>query len=215
MLQAAGVGVEGRAASPTCRRRSASPPRSTCTCRRCCRRAYCSDVHERLVSHKRLANCETADELSRDAGRARRSLRPPPEPAQALIACHRLRLVAKPQAASRQRSTRARSAARFTLVKAPPFDPASLIATRAEGRRVRFAGPDRVRIERAAPTLPSAVALIRDFIGRCCAGERPCGGRPHATACRSASRVAAQVMSSSATGCRRTTSCSRAATATC
>jgi hypothetical protein len=30
--------------------------------------------------------------------------------------------------------------------------------------RVRFAGPDRVRIERAAPVLADRVALVKEFI---------------------------------------------------
>ena len=32
--------------------------------------------------------------------------------------------------------------------------------------RYRFAGPDRVRIERAAPTLEERVALVEGFLGR-------------------------------------------------
>ena len=32
--------------------------------------------------------------------------------------------------------------------------------------RVRFAGPDRVRIEKAAPVLPDRVALVKDFLAR-------------------------------------------------
>ena len=32
--------------------------------------SYCSDVHERLVLYKRLANCETADELAVDGRRS-------------------------------------------------------------------------------------------------------------------------------------------------
>ena len=32
--------------------------------------------------------------------------------------------------------------------------------------RIRFAGPDRVRIERAAPTLVDRFALVKDFIAR-------------------------------------------------
>jgi len=31
---------------------------------------------------------------------------------------------------------------------------------------VRFAGPDRVRIDRAAPALAERVALVKEFIGK-------------------------------------------------
>jgi transcription-repair coupling factor (superfamily II helicase) len=88
----------------------------------------------------------------------------PPEPAQALLACHRLRLHAKPLGvvkidAGPERST-------LTFAKHPPFDPGALILTVQRDGRIRFAGPDRVRIERAAPTLAERVALVRDFLGR-------------------------------------------------
>jgi hypothetical protein len=32
--------------------------------------------------------------------------------------------------------------------------------------RIRFAGPDRIRLERAAPTLIERETLVRDFLGR-------------------------------------------------
>jgi hypothetical protein len=33
-----------------------------------------------------------------------------------------------------------------------------------EDGRIRFAGPDRVRIERAAPTLADRFALVKEFL---------------------------------------------------
>ena len=50
------------------------------------------------------------------------------------------------------------------FIKDPPFDAASLIAMIKNDGRVRFAGPDRVRIERAAPVLADRVALAKEFI---------------------------------------------------
>jgi transcription-repair coupling factor (superfamily II helicase) len=125
--------------------------------------SYCSDVHERLVLYKRLANCETADELQSMAEELVDRFGRPPEPAQALIACHRLRLIAKPKGIAKVDAGPERSTLQF--IKAPPFDPASLIAIVQKDGRVRFAGPDRIRIERAAPTLPERVAVIREFLG--------------------------------------------------
>jgi hypothetical protein len=52
------------------------------------------------------------------------------------------------------------------FVKEPQFDPAALIRMVQQDGRVRFAGPDRVRIERAAPTLADRFALVKDFIAR-------------------------------------------------
>src|SRR5204863_3643077 len=57
---------------------------------------YCNDVHERLVLYKPLANCNSAEELSAMQEELIDRFGLPPEQAQALLACHRLRLVAKP-----------------------------------------------------------------------------------------------------------------------
>ena len=54
----------------------------------------------------------------------------------------------------------------IAFVKNPPFDPSSLIALVQKDGRIRFAGPDRVRIERAAPTLAERVALVREFLDK-------------------------------------------------
>jgi transcription-repair coupling factor (superfamily II helicase) len=126
--------------------------------------SYCSDVHERLVLYKRLANCETADELEAMQEELVDRFGRPPEPAQALIACHRLRLVAKPKGIAKVDAGPERSTLQF--VKDPPFDAASLIAIIQKDGRIRFAGPDRIRIESAAPTLADRVALVKGFVTR-------------------------------------------------
>jgi transcription-repair coupling factor (superfamily II helicase) len=125
---------------------------------------YCSDVHERLVLYKRLANCETAEQLELMQEELVDRFGTPPEPAQALIACHRLRLVAKPKGIAKVDAGSERTTVHF--VKHPPFDPATLVAIIRNDGRVRFAGPDRVRIDRAAPTLADRVALVKEFVGR-------------------------------------------------
>jgi transcription-repair coupling factor (superfamily II helicase) len=126
--------------------------------------SYCSDVHERLVLYKRLANCETADELQTMQEELVDRFGRPPEPAQALIACHRLRLVAKPMGVAKVDAGPERTTVQF--VKDPQFDPAALIRMVQKDGRIRFAGPDRIRIERAAPTLADRYALVKDFIAR-------------------------------------------------
>ena len=83
---------------------------------------------------------------------------------QALLACHRLRLVARPLGVTKIDAGPERSTLQF--VKEPPFDAGKLILLVQKDGRIRFAGPDRVRIERAAPALADRVDLIRDFLGR-------------------------------------------------
>ena len=125
---------------------------------------YCSDVHERLVLYKRLASAETGEELDAIQEELIDRFGALPEPAQALVACHRLRLHAKRLGITRVDAGPERSSLSFA--KEPSFDPGKLILLVQRDGRVRFAGPDRVRIEKAAPALADRVALVQDFIAR-------------------------------------------------
>jgi transcription-repair coupling factor (superfamily II helicase) len=126
--------------------------------------AYCNDVHERLVLYKRLASCETAAEIDAVQEELVDRFGPTPEPAQALLACHRLRLVARPKGVRKVDAGPERTTLQF--VPNPPFDAGALILQVQRDGRIRFAGPDRLRIDRAAPTLGERVALVRDFLGK-------------------------------------------------
>ncbi len=125
---------------------------------------YCSDVHERLVLYKRLANCETDDELETMHEELVDRFGALPEPAQALVACHRLRVVARPLGVVKIDA----GPERATLQFAPnaPVDAGALILLVQKDGRIRFAGPERLRIERAAPRLADRVALLREFLGK-------------------------------------------------
>jgi transcription-repair coupling factor (superfamily II helicase) len=125
---------------------------------------YCNDVHERLVLYKRLANCETLEELELMQEELVDRFGRPPEPALALLACHRLRLVAKPMGVRKIDAGPERTTLQF--VKEPSFDAGALILLVQRDGRIRFAGQDRIRIERAAPTLAERVALVGDFLGQ-------------------------------------------------
>jgi transcription-repair coupling factor (superfamily II helicase) len=125
---------------------------------------YCSDVHERLVLYKRLANCDTAAEIDAIQEELVDRFGPTPEPAQALLASHRLRLTAKEKGVRKIDAGPTRSTLQF--VPRPPFDAGNLILMVQRDGRIRFAGPDRIRIERAAPALSERVALVRDFLAR-------------------------------------------------
>jgi len=125
---------------------------------------YCSDVHERLVLYKRLANCESEPELTAMQEELIDRFGLPPEPTQALLACHRLRIAGERLGVIRIDSGPERTQLQFG--PRPDFDPARLIALIQKDGRYRLAGQDRVRIERAAPSLEERVALVREFLGR-------------------------------------------------
>ena len=89
---------------------------------------------------------------------------PTPERRRRCSSCHRLRLIAKALGVAKIDAGPERTTLQF--VKQPPFDPGKLILLVQRDGRIRFAGQDRMRIERAAPTLDERVALVRDFLGR-------------------------------------------------
>jgi transcription-repair coupling factor (superfamily II helicase) len=125
---------------------------------------YCSDVHERLVLYKRLASVESIEELDAIQEELVDRFGPTPEQAQALLASHRLRLLAKPLGVRKVDAGPERATIQF--VKHPPFDAGSLILLVQKDGRIRFAGPDRIRIERAAPALSERITLVRDFLAK-------------------------------------------------
>ena len=91
----------------------------------------------------------------------------PPEEAlstQALLACHRLRIAGEHLGVVKIDSGPERTQLQFG--PKPDFDPAKLIALIQKDGRHRLAGQNRVRIERAAPSLDERVALVREFLGR-------------------------------------------------
>jgi transcription-repair coupling factor (superfamily II helicase) len=86
------------------------------------------------------------------------------EPVAALLACHRLRLAAAAKGVAKIDAAPERTMLQF--VRDPPFDAQALIDLARRDGRIRFAGPDRIRIERAAPTLAEREGLVRDFLAR-------------------------------------------------
>ncbi len=123
---------------------------------------YCSDVHERLVIYKRFASADTVEEVDALQEEMIDRFGALPEQASALVASHRLRLVAKALGVAKIDAGPERTTLQF--VKLPPFDPGALILLVQRDGRIRFAGPDRLRIDRAAPALTDRVALVLDFL---------------------------------------------------
>jgi transcription-repair coupling factor (superfamily II helicase) len=128
---------------------------------------YCSDVHERLVLYKRLASCDTEDELtSMHAELVDRFGLLPPQ-VQALLACHRLRLVAKPLGITRLDASEESLQLQFGAHAA--VDPARVIALLQKNRNWKLIGPTRLRITQKCPTLAerfdAAVRVISQLRG--------------------------------------------------
>ncbi len=125
---------------------------------------YCSDVHERLVLYKRLANCENEDELDGLREELIDRFGPLPDAARALTDCHRLRLLGKPLGIARIDATD--SALQLQFVPNPPIEPMKIIKLIQTKRNYKLAGQDKMRIEASMPDLKSRVVAIREAFGQ-------------------------------------------------
>ena len=120
---------------------------------------YCNDVHERLVLYKRLANCETLEELDLMHEELVDRFGSPPLPAKVLLDTHRLRILGRPLGISRIDATD--SAIQLQFIPKPPVDAAKIIGLMQQQRNYRLSGPDRLRIEIELPDVKARVAAIR------------------------------------------------------
>ncbi|MFO7188235.1 MAG: transcription-repair coupling factor [Pseudomonadota bacterium] len=123
---------------------------------------YCSDVHERLSLYKRLANCETEDELDAMHEELVDRFGPLPEAAQTLLECHRLRILGRPLGIVRLDATAEQVLLQFG--SRPDVDPARIIELIQKHRHWRLNGPDKLRIEIVSVTLKDRVQLIRKVL---------------------------------------------------
>ncbi|MGH8744836.1 MAG: transcription-repair coupling factor [Burkholderiales bacterium] len=124
---------------------------------------YCNDIHERLVLYKRLANCETLEELELMHEELVDRFGSPPQPAKHLLETHRLRILGKPLGISRIDATAEHITLQF--VPKPPVDAAKIIRLMQQKSNYRLSGPDRLRIEADLPDIKSRVAAIKVAFG--------------------------------------------------
>jgi transcription-repair coupling factor (superfamily II helicase) len=125
--------------------------------------AYCSDVHERLSIYKRLADAESREALDSLREELVDRFGELPEPARALLACHQVRLAARPLGVARVDATH--EAVQLQFIKNPPLDGAKVIDfIRRKGRSARLAGPDRLRVDAKLPAWQERAQAVRDIL---------------------------------------------------
>ncbi len=123
---------------------------------------YCHDIHERLILYKRMANCaddEQLDDMQRELIDRFGLL---PDPARALLDCHRLRIAAKPLGIIRINASSESIQVQF--VPNPPIDPANIIKLIQSSREYTLSGPDRLKILVQIETAAQRVVRIKDLI---------------------------------------------------
>jgi transcription-repair coupling factor (superfamily II helicase) len=124
---------------------------------------YCGDIHQRLILYKRLANCNTSEELDDMHQELIDRFGLLPEPAQTLLDSHRLRILAKPLGISKVDASS--EAIQIQFVPNPPIDPMKIITLIQSRRYVKMVGQDKLRIELKHDDLRQRVLAIRNFFG--------------------------------------------------
>ncbi len=124
--------------------------------------SYCGDVHERLVIYKRLANCDTDDDLERLTEELVDRFGALPEPTRVLLECHRLRIQGAPLGV--MKIDAAPGAITIQFIAEPPVDPKKVLALVQSSRIYRLPGPDRVKIEMKHDDLRQRANEVRQFL---------------------------------------------------
>ncbi|MEO7402199.1 MAG: TRCF domain-containing protein, partial [Burkholderiales bacterium] len=125
---------------------------------------YCSDVHERLVLYKRLANCEDEECLVAMQEELIDRFGLLPEGAEGLLACHRMRIVARPIGITKVDASD--RAVTLQFEPTPAVDSQTIIGLVQKNRQWRLAGPAKLRVEIASSTLPERVQVVRGVIAQ-------------------------------------------------
>ncbi len=123
---------------------------------------YCHDIHERLVLYKRMANCSNNEQLDDMQSELIDRFGLLPEPARALLDCHRLRIAAKPLGIIRIDASAESIQIQFT--PDPPVDPAKIIQLIQSGREYSLAGQDRLKVQEEIPETKNRVLKIKNLI---------------------------------------------------
>ncbi len=122
---------------------------------------YCGDIHQRLVIYKRLANCTSQTDLDGMHQELIDRFGLLPEPAQTLLDCHRLRILAKPLGIAKVDASS--DAIQLQFVANPPIDPMKIITLIQSRRHIKMIGQDKLRIELKLEDLSQRVLAIRNF----------------------------------------------------
>src|SRR5450759_4887740 len=122
---------------------------------------YCGDIHQRLMLYKRLANCNTLEELDEMHQELIDRFGLLPEPAQTLLDSHRLRILAKPLGICKVDASD--DAIQMQFVPNPQIDPMKIITLIQSKRHIKMIGQDKLRIEVKHEDLNQRVLAIRNF----------------------------------------------------
>ncbi len=122
---------------------------------------YCGDIHQRLVIYKRLAHCNTQQDLDDMQQELIDRFGLLPEPAQTLLDSHRLRILAKPLGISKVDASSEAIVIQF--VPNPPIDPMKIITLIQSKRHIKMAGQDKLKIDLKYGDLQQRALAVVNF----------------------------------------------------
>ncbi|MDK9715780.1 MAG: transcription-repair coupling factor [Sulfuritalea sp.] len=120
---------------------------------------YCPDVHERLTLYKRLANCDSDDELRDMQEELIDRYGEMPAQTLALMETHRLRLAGR--ALGLAKLDAGPAAIQLQFIPNPPIDPANIIRLLQSDRSFKLAGQDKLLWQKPSANLKERVDAVR------------------------------------------------------
>ena len=121
--------------------------------------------------YKRLANCETPDELDRMHEELIDRFGLLPEHARTLLDSHHLRLLGKPLGIARIDATE--TSVQLQFVTNPPIDAARVMQMIHRNKRYKLAGQDKLRVEADLPEVAERVERVKQLFAELAAPPEP------------------------------------------
>ncbi|KAF0163584.1 MAG: transcription-repair coupling factor (superfamily II helicase) [Rhodocyclaceae bacterium] len=125
---------------------------------------YCPDVHERLTLYKRLANCDSEDDLRAMQEELIDRYGEMPVQTQALLETHRLRLAGR--ALGLAKLDAGPAAIQLQFVPNPPIDPAKIIRLLQSDRSFKLAGQDKLLWQKPSANLKERVGAVKELFNK-------------------------------------------------
>ena len=123
---------------------------------------YCSDVQERLTLYKRLANCESEDDLQALQEELIDRFGEMPPQTRTLLETHRLRMLVKPFGVAKMDASESQISIQFG--QHAPIDPVKVIMLIQKDKTIKMSGPDKLIRKVSTPDLKQRVAAVKSLL---------------------------------------------------
>ena len=136
--------------------------------------SYCPDIHERLVLYKRLAVCETVQQINAIHEELVDRFGLPEQPVKTLIESHHLRLAAKELGIDAIDATS--EAVTVTFGKHHQIDPTEIILLIQTDKKYRLAGADKLKFTAQMEDVEARINMVKNVLRRLKVGMVVKGG---------------------------------------